>query len=60
MQSAGYDACGHLSEETARADVSAPIGVIMALGVSAVIGWLYILALLFSIQVSSFLLEKGL
>ena len=42
---------GHLSEETARADVAAPIGVILALGVSCVIGWLYILALLFSIQV---------
>ena len=48
---AGYDACGHLSEETARADVSSPIGVIIALVVSAVFGWLYILALLFSVQV---------
>ena len=47
----GYDACSHLGEETQRADVSAPIGVIIALAVSSVIGWLYILALLFSIQV---------
>ena len=48
---AGFDACGHMSEETKNADVSAPWGIIVALGTSAVVGWGYIMALLFSIQV---------
>lgn len=46
----GYDASAHLSEETRDAARSAPIGVITAVGVSAIFGWFYILALLFSIQ----------
>ncbi|CAK0780294.1 hypothetical protein CVIRNUC_005001 [Coccomyxa viridis] len=46
----GFDACGHMSEETRNADVSAPWGIIVALGTSAVVGWGYIMALLFSIQ----------
>lgn len=49
----GFDACGHMSEETKNADVSAPWGIIVALGTSAVVGWGYIMALLFSIQVQS-------
>ena len=40
-----------MSEETRNADVSAPWGIIVALGTSAVVGWGYIMALLFSIQV---------
>ena len=48
---AGFDACGHMSEETKNADVSAPWGIIVALATSAVVGWGYIMALLFSIQV---------
>jgi amino acid transporter len=40
-----------MSEETKAADRSAPIGIIMAIGTSAVVGWGYIMALLFSIQV---------
>ena len=48
----GYDACAHMSEETTTADKSAPIAIIMSVGVSALIGFGYILALLFSIQVS--------
>ncbi|KAK9915256.1 hypothetical protein WJX75_006770 [Coccomyxa subellipsoidea] len=46
----GFDACGHMSEETKSADRSAPWGIILAIGTSAVVGWGYILALLFSIQ----------
>lgn len=40
-----------MSEETKSADRSAPWGIILAIGTSAVVGWGYILALLFSIQV---------
>ena len=40
-----------MSEETKNADVSAPWGIVVALGTSAVVGWGYIMALLFSIQV---------
>ena len=48
---AGYDACAHMSEETKNADVVAPWGILLSIIVSAVAGWLYIIALLFSIQV---------
>ncbi|BDA43078.1 Amino-acid permease BAT1 [Coccomyxa sp. Obi] len=46
----GFDACGHMSEETKSADFSAPWGIIIAIATSAFVGWGYILALLFSIQ----------
>ncbi|KAN0073254.1 Amino acid/polyamine transporter I [Elaphomyces granulatus] len=46
----GFDASAHLSEETQRASWSAPIGVLMSIGVSALFGFFLILCLLFSIQ----------
>ncbi|KAI0073328.1 APC amino acid permease [Panus rudis PR-1116 ss-1] len=46
----GFDASAHMTEETHNAAVSGPIGIIMAIGVSAVLGWFLILGLLFSIQ----------
>ncbi|OKL58767.1 hypothetical protein UA08_05579 [Talaromyces atroroseus] len=46
----GFDASAHLSEETHRADWSAPIGVLMSIGVSALFGFFLLLCLLFSIQ----------
>ena len=46
----GYDASAHLSEETKNAAWSAPIGVMMSVGCSAVFGFFLIVALLFSIQ----------
>lgn len=46
----GFDASAHLSEETINASWSAPIGVLMSIGCSAVFGWLVIVAFLFSIQ----------
>ncbi len=39
-----------MTEETHNAAVAGPIGIIMAIGVSAVLGWFLILGLLFSIQ----------
>ena len=46
----GFDASAHLAEETRDASKSAPWGVIMSIGVSAVFGWFLILGYLFSIQ----------
>ena len=42
---------GHMSEETRNADVSAAWGIIIAILTSAAVGWGYILALCFAIQV---------
>ncbi|KAK7892381.1 polyamine transporter tpo5 [Exophiala xenobiotica] len=46
----GFDASAHLSEETQNASWSAPLGVLMSIGCSAVFGWFLLLCLLFSIQ----------
>lgn len=46
----GFDASAHLAEETHDAARSAPIGILMSVGVSSVFGFFLILALLFSIQ----------
>ena len=46
----GFDASAHLSEETRKASWSAPIGVLMSIGCSALFGFFLILCLLFSIQ----------
>ena len=39
-----------MTEETHNAAMAGPIGIVMAIGVSAVLGWYLILGLLFSIQ----------
>jgi amino acid transporter len=39
-----------MTEETHNAARSGPIGIIMSIGVSAVLGWFLVLGLLFSIQ----------
>lgn len=39
-----------MTEETKNAAMSGSIGIVMAIGVSAVLGWFLILGLLFSIQ----------
>ncbi|KAJ7664418.1 APC amino acid permease [Mycena polygramma] len=46
----GFDASAHMTEETKNAAMSGSIGIVMAIGVSAVLGWFLILGLLFSIQ----------
>ena len=48
--SSGFDTSVYMVEETHNAAISAPIGAVMSIGVSAVLGWLLILALLFSMQ----------
>ena len=39
-----------MTEETRNAAMSGSIGIVMAIGVSAILGWFLILGLLFSIQ----------
>ncbi|PIL34552.1 transporter [Ganoderma sinense ZZ0214-1] len=46
----GFDGSAHMTEETHNAAMSGPVGIIMAIGVSAVLGWVLLLGLLFSIQ----------
>ncbi|EJF61992.1 APC amino acid permease [Dichomitus squalens LYAD-421 SS1] len=46
----GFDGSAHMTEETHNAAMSGSIGIIMAIGVSAVLGWFLMLGLLFSIQ----------
>ena len=46
----GYDASAHLCEETRSAVKSAPLGLILSIAGSAVLGFLMLLALLFSVQ----------
>ncbi|KAL1726789.1 amino acid/polyamine transporter I [Schizophyllum commune] len=46
----GFDASAHMTEETRNAAMSGSIGIVMAIGVSAILGWYLLLGLLFSIQ----------
>ena len=46
----GYDASAHLSEETRKAVRDAPLGSVLAIGGSAIVGFFYLVALLFSIS----------
>ncbi|KAL8899384.1 MAG: hypothetical protein Q9207_006229 [Kuettlingeria erythrocarpa] len=46
----GFDASAHLCEETRKAVRDAPIGMVSAIGSAAVIGFIVIIGLLFSIQ----------
>lgn len=46
----GYDASAHMTEETRNAAMAGSIGIVTAIGCSAVLGWFLILGLLFSIQ----------
>ncbi|KAJ7187127.1 APC amino acid permease [Mycena filopes] len=45
-----FDARRHMTEETKNAAMAGSVGIVMAIGVSAVLGWFLILGLLFSIQ----------
>ncbi len=46
----GFDASAHLCEETRKAVRDAPLGLLSAIAGSAVMGFILIIALLFSIQ----------
>lgn len=46
----GFDASAHMTEETHNASMSGSLGIVTAIGVSAILGWLLILGLLFGMQ----------
>ncbi|MDA8050835.1 MAG: amino acid permease [Rhodospirillales bacterium] len=46
----GYDASAHMSEETHRAQVSAPRGMVWSIIISVIAGWVLLLAVTFAIQ----------
>ncbi|CAF1035908.1 unnamed protein product [Adineta steineri] len=46
----GYDASAHMTEETKQADKASPWGMISAVLVSALIGWLFLIAFCFGIH----------
>ncbi|KAL7318613.1 polyamine transporter tpo5 [Mucor circinelloides] len=46
----GFDSSAHMSEETKNAEISGPVGMTMAVVVSSIMGFLFIIAFLFSIQ----------
>lgn len=53
----GYDAAAHLTEETKGADKNGPIAILSSIGIISVFGWVYILALTFSIQDFAYLYD---
>ncbi|TYG52179.1 hypothetical protein ES288_D09G006700v1 [Gossypium darwinii] len=55
----GYDAAAHLTEETKGADKNGPISILSSIGIIAVFGWVYILALTFSIKDFSYLYDPS-
>ncbi|CAF3970296.1 unnamed protein product, partial [Rotaria sp. Silwood1] len=46
----GYDAAAHMTEETRKADVAGAWGMIGAVVVSAITGWLFLIAFFFGIH----------
>ncbi|GAA5832890.1 hypothetical protein JCM5353_003743 [Sporobolomyces roseus] len=46
----GFDASSHMSEETTNAARSAPLGVVMSVGASAIFGFFVLVSILFCIQ----------
>ncbi|THH10914.1 hypothetical protein EW145_g982 [Phellinidium pouzarii] len=46
----GFDGSAHMTEETHNAAMAGPLGICLAIGVSALLGWFLILGLLFSMQ----------
>ncbi|KAB5538154.1 hypothetical protein DKX38_015687 [Salix brachista] len=56
----GYDASAHMTEETKNADKNGPKGIISAIGISVIFGWLYLLGITFAVtNISSLLSEDN-
>ncbi|KAF8648746.1 hypothetical protein HU200_064801 [Digitaria exilis] len=55
----GYDASAHMIEETKNADWSGPMGLITAVGLSSVFGWIFIVALASLMTDIPYLLDPG-
>lgn len=46
----GYDGAFHVAEETKGADWNTPVSLIMALIITEILGFIYLIAITFSIQ----------
>ncbi|KAF8646979.1 hypothetical protein HU200_065492 [Digitaria exilis] len=55
----GYDASAHMIEETKNADWSGPMGLITAVALSSVFGWIFIVALASLMTNIPYLLDPG-
>ncbi|CAN1297068.1 Amino-acid permease BAT1 [Linum perenne] len=56
----GYDASAHMTEETKNADRNGPKGIISAIGISVIFGWLYILGITYAVtDIPSLLSENN-
>ncbi len=55
----GYDASAHMTEETHRADVAGPKGIVMSIVVSIVAGWVLLVGVSFAIQPGKYSSEAG-
>ncbi|KAJ8770057.1 hypothetical protein K2173_010088 [Erythroxylum novogranatense] len=53
----GYDASAHMTEETKNADKNGPKGIISAIGISTIFGWLYIVGVTFAVTNIPYLLS---
>src|SRR6266545_7657288 len=50
----GYDASAHMTEETQRADVAGPRGIVMSIVVSLIAGWILLIGVTHAIQPGSY------
>nr|CAB3475408.1 unnamed protein product [Digitaria exilis] len=55
----GYDASAHMTEETKKADWSGPMGLITAVGLSSLFGWIFLVALTSIMTDIPYLLDPG-
>ncbi|KAK7343429.1 hypothetical protein VNO77_12171 [Canavalia gladiata] len=55
----GFDASAHMTEETRDADRNGPKGIISAVGISIVVGWVYILGITFAVTDILYLLNEN-
>ncbi|KAK4363690.1 hypothetical protein RND71_018931 [Anisodus tanguticus] len=46
----GYDASAYMSDETKDADKNGPKGIVSAIGISVIAGWVYILGITFAVR----------
>ncbi|KAK9762813.1 polyamine transporter tpo5 [Basidiobolus ranarum] len=46
----GYDASAHMTEETKKAEIGGPVGIVMSIVVSFVVGWAFLIGITFCIQ----------
>ncbi|WCJ24457.1 Amino-acid permease BAT1 [Euphorbia peplus] len=54
----GYDASAHMTEETKNAEENGPKGIISAIGISVIFGWLYIVGITFAVTDIPYLLSE--